>query len=182
MHTFVYSGLIGGVEATAFVDELGRSAGLERPAPDGARYLSEACAILKVEPEALASNRRDRETAALRKLVAAVGIERCGQRAGDLARLLDKHTVAVSRWVSDAARERQTSPAYEKKLLRLHEQLSERALAAQARGELAQVTLDEQRQETSLLTSFLLAPMPMIISGLITPRTRRAPHPRRSRR
>ena len=127
-----------------FVDELGRSTGLERPAIDGARYLREACAALEVEPERLASSRRDRETAALRKLVAAVGIERWGQRAGELARLLDKHTVAVSRWVSDAARKRQTSPAYEKRLLWLDEQLSERALAAQARGELAQVTQDEQ--------------------------------------
>jgi len=127
-----------------FVDELGRGTGLERPALDGARYLREACAVLEVEPERLASSRRDRETAALRKLVAAVGIERWGQRAGELARLLDKHTVAVSRWVSDAARKRQTSPAYEKELLWLDEQLSERALAAQARGELSQVTQDEQ--------------------------------------
>jgi hypothetical protein len=127
-----------------FVDELGRSTGLERPALDGARYLREACAILEVEPERLASGRRDRETAALRKLVAAAGIERWGQRAGELARLLGKHTVAVSRWVSDAARERQTNSAYEKKLLWLDERLSERALAAQARGELVQVTLEEQ--------------------------------------
>jgi len=127
-----------------FVDELGRSTGLERPVLDGARYLSEACAILEVEPEKLASSRRDRETAALRKLVATVGIERWGQRAGELARLLAKHTVAVSRWVSDAARERQTNPAYAKKLLWLDEQLSERALAAQARGELSPATREEQ--------------------------------------
>lgn len=126
------------------VDELGRSTGLERPVLDGARYLREVCAILEVEPERLASGRRDRETAALRKMVAAVGIERWGQRAGDLARLLDKHTVAVSRWVSDAARERQTNTAYEKKLLWLDEQLSERALAAQARGELNPAIREEQ--------------------------------------
>lgn len=100
--------------------------------------------ILEVEPKRLASGRRDRETAALRKMVAAVGIERWGQRAGDLARLLDKHTVAVSRWVSDAARERQTNTAYEKKLLWLDEQLSERALAAQARGELNPAIREEQ--------------------------------------
>jgi hypothetical protein len=67
----------------------------------------------------------------------AVGIERWGQRAGVLAGLLGKRTVAVIPWVSDAARERQASPAYEKKLLRLDEQLSERPMAAQVRGELA---------------------------------------------
>jgi REP element-mobilizing transposase RayT len=120
-----------------FVDELGRSTGLERPALDGPRYFREACAILEVEPERLASSRRDRETAALRKLVAAVGIERWGQRAGELAGLLDKHTVAVSRWVSDAARDRQADPSYGEKLRWLDEQLSERIMAAQARGELA---------------------------------------------
>lgn len=130
--------------AAVFVDELGRSTGPERPGLDGARYLRQACAILEVEPERLASGRRDRETAALRKLVAAVGIERWGQRAGELARLLDKHTVAVSRWVSDAARQRQTDSAYEQQLLWLDEQLSEKALSAQARGELAKETLDEQ--------------------------------------
>ena len=117
------------------IDELGRSTGLERPALDGARFLKEACAILRVDLERLASRRRDRETAALRKLIAAVGIERWGQRAGELARLLDKHTVAVSRWVSDAARERQADPAYQQKLLWLDEELSNRTLAAQARGE-----------------------------------------------
>ena len=130
--------------AAVFVYELGRSTGLERPALDGTRYLREACAILEVEPERLASRRRDRETAALRKMVAAVGIERWGQQAGELARLLDKHTVAVSRWVSDAARERQTNPAYEKRLLWLDEQLSTRTLAAQARGELSHATREEQ--------------------------------------
>ena len=132
------------VPVAVFVDELGRSTGLERPALDGARFLREACAILEVEPERLASSRRDRETAALRKLVAAVGIERWGQRAGELAGLLDKHTVAVSRWVSDAARERQTNPTYEEKLRRLDEQLSERALAAQARGENAPAIQEKQ--------------------------------------
>jgi hypothetical protein len=126
------------------IDELGRSTGLERPALEGARYLEEACAILEVDLERLACSRRDRDTAALRKLVVAVGIERWGQRAGELARLLNKHTVAVSRWVSDAARERQSDPAYEKRLLWLNEQLSERAMAAQARGEFALETDGEQ--------------------------------------
>lgn len=118
-----------------FVDELGRSTGLERPTLDAVGYLEGVCSILKVDPERLASSRRDRETAALRKLVAAVGIERWGQRAGEIARLLDKHTVAVSGWVSGAARERQANPEYQEKLLWLDEELSKRTLAARARGD-----------------------------------------------
>jgi hypothetical protein len=50
----------------------------------------------------------------------------------------------VSRRVSDAARERKTNSEYETKLLWLDEQLSEMALAAQKRGELAQATLEDQ--------------------------------------
>ena len=81
-----------------------------------------------------ASRRRDRETAALRKMVAAVGIERWGQRAGRLAALLEKHTVAVSRWVAEAARQRQDSPEYEEEMKSLDEKLSNWALDAQERG------------------------------------------------
>jgi hypothetical protein len=118
------------------VDELGRSTGLERPDLDAQRYLLAACSILDIEFERLASRRRDSETAALRKLVAAVGIERWGQRAGRLAGLLEKHTVAVSRWVGEAARQRQADPEFGEKMKRLDEKLSKWALDARARGAL----------------------------------------------
>jgi len=117
-----------------YIDELGRSTGLERPALDAQQYLLAACSILDVEFERLASRRRDGETAALRKLVAAVGIERWGQRAGRLAALLEKHTVAVSRWVAEAARQRQAAPEYEEEIKRLDEKLSNWALDAYERG------------------------------------------------
>jgi REP element-mobilizing transposase RayT len=120
-----------------FVDELGRSTGLERPTLDANRFVNAACSILDFEIERLASRRRDSETAAARQLIAAVGIERWGQRAGRIAAVLDKHPVAVSRWVSEAARGRQADPKLEEKMTRLDEDLSEWALAAQARGELA---------------------------------------------
>jgi hypothetical protein len=115
-----------GLEAPepVYVDELGRSTGLERPALDAQQYLLAACSILDVEIERLASRRRDRETAALRKIVAAVGIERWGQRAGHLAALLEKHTVAVSRWVAEAARQRQDAAGYEEEMKSLDERLS----------------------------------------------------------
>jgi len=118
------------------VDELGRSTGLERPDLDAQQYLLAACSILDVEFERLASHRRDSETAALRKLVTAVGIERWGQRAGRLAVLLEKHTVAVSRWVGEAARQRQADPEFGEEMQRLDEKLSKWALDARARGAL----------------------------------------------
>jgi hypothetical protein len=42
-----------------YIDELGRSTGLERPALDAQQYLLAACSILDVEFERLASRRRD---------------------------------------------------------------------------------------------------------------------------
>ena len=120
-----------------FIDELGRSTGLERPALDAVRFLEAACSILDVETERLANSRRDRETAALRRLITAVGVERWGQRAGQLAELLNKHPVAVSRWVSDAARCRQDAPPFGEEMDNLDEALSAWALGAFKRGELA---------------------------------------------
>ena len=37
-------------------------------------------------------------------MVASLGIERWSQRAGELARVMCKHTVVVSRWVSEGRR------------------------------------------------------------------------------
>jgi hypothetical protein len=57
-----------------------------------------------------ASSRRHREAAACRKSVAAVGNRRSRRQAEELAeKALDTYTVAVSRWRSDAARERRTN-------------------------------------------------------------------------
>jgi hypothetical protein len=124
------------------IDVLGRSTGLERPRLDAAGFLEAACSRLDVEMERLASSRRDRETAALRRLIAAVGVERWGQRAGQLAVLLNKHPVAVSRWVSDSAKQRREEPAFGKAMDQLDEALSALALEAHKRGEFAE-DLDE---------------------------------------
>jgi predicted transcriptional regulator len=90
-----------------------------------------------VDIERLASHRRDSETAAMRQLVAAVGIERWGQRAGRIATLLEKHPVAVSRWVAEAARARQVDPGIEESMTKLDAELSSWALTARANGALA---------------------------------------------
>jgi putative transposase len=119
------------------IDMLGRSTGLERPAVDPVRFVKAVCSILGVEVEVLASTRRDRKTAELRKLVAAVAVERWGQKAGRLAKLLNKHPVAVSRWVAEAARRRTEDPGFSRQMDGLDEALSDWALEAYARGEFA---------------------------------------------
>ena len=72
-------------------------------------------------------------------------MERWGQRAGQLAALLNKHPVAVSRWVSDAARQRQEEPAFGEEMENLDKVLSAWALDAYKRGEFA-LDLDENHE------------------------------------
>jgi sulfite reductase beta subunit-like hemoprotein len=86
-------------------------------------FLEAACSALGVEVGQLAGGRRDRETARLRQLVASVGVERWGQRAGRLAARLNKHPVAVSRWESEAARRRQEDSELAEQLRHLDERL-----------------------------------------------------------
>jgi hypothetical protein len=71
-------------------------------------------------------------------LVAAVAVERWGQRAGQLATLLDKHPVAVSRWVSVVQlAKRNVDPGYSKELDALDKALSDWVLDAYAKGKFA---------------------------------------------
>ena len=113
----------------AFVDILGRSTGLERGRVDGVTFVALACRALGVDPSELRSGRQDAATARLRELVAAVGIERWGQRAGELGRVLGKHPDVVSRWARKAGLRRAEEPA----LAEQHEAL-DRALAAATSG------------------------------------------------
>jgi hypothetical protein len=133
------------VSEPVHIDELKRSTGLERPTLGADRFVEVACTVLDAELEGLASSRRDSKTAALRKLIGAVGVERWGQRAGHLAALLNKHPVAVSRWVADAARLRQDEPAFAEEIESLDKALSLWALDAQRRGEFA-LELDQNKK------------------------------------
>ena len=118
----------------AYVDEQGRSTGLERPRLDAADFLASACELLGIEMEFLASTRRDRTRAQLRVLVATVGIERWGQRSGVLALLLRKHPDAVSRWVREGAERRLTDAEFSNAVNDLDVRLSREAIDRVRRG------------------------------------------------
>ena len=119
----------------AFVDEQGRSTGLERPQIEAADYLTSACELLGIQIDFLASTRRDRERVQLRVLVATVGVERWGQRSGALASLLRKHPDAVSRWVREGAQRRSRDPESADAMDDLDARLSERVLEGVRRGD-----------------------------------------------
>jgi REP element-mobilizing transposase RayT len=117
-----------------FVDEQGRSTGLERPRLEAVDFLTLACESLETEMEYLASTRRDRTRAQLRVLVATVGIERWGQRSGELGPLMRKHPDAVSRWVREGARRRSRDREFSDAMDDLDVRLSREAIDRVERG------------------------------------------------
>jgi len=75
-------------------------------------FLARACQALGTALERIAGRRRDRETARLRELVALVGVESCGARACELARVLGMHPDWVSHLASRGAARRASDPVF----------------------------------------------------------------------
>ncbi len=109
----------------AFVDELGRSTGLEREILDAAEFVELACTGLGIVTESLSGNLKDRKTMTLRQLVATVGIERWNQRAGKLGSILGKHPDVVSRWARAGAERRSSDHEFAERLDQLDATLAE---------------------------------------------------------
>ena len=103
----------------AWVDELGRSTGLDRPRMDPAEYLSRACELLGTTAAAIAAPGKGREISRKRYLIAALGIERWGMTAKPLAGLVGRLPEAVGRWGSRGAEMRQESDEFREAYERL---------------------------------------------------------------
>ena len=95
-------------EDRAYVDLLGRSTGLERRHLEVEDFVALACAGLGISINSLSGPHKDRAITRLRQLVATVGIERWGQRAGRIGGVLGKHPDVVSRWARAGAVRRST--------------------------------------------------------------------------
>jgi hypothetical protein len=61
-------------------------------------------------------------------LIASCGIERWDQRAGELAAVLRKHPVVVSRWVSEASRTRREDEVFADELDALDRAMAKKAI------------------------------------------------------
>ncbi|MCJ7753622.1 MAG: hypothetical protein MUP13_03575, partial [Thermoanaerobaculales bacterium] len=96
----------------AFVDELGRSTGLERPPLRVEDYIERGAAILGIDIESLAERGRSQEVVRARELLTALGVERYGMRVKDLAAILNKSAEATSRMVSRGAKKRQEDTSF----------------------------------------------------------------------
>jgi len=70
------------VALTAWIDELGRSTGLERPRMESQDFLSRSCRLLDITMATVAGPGKGRELSRQRYLIAALGIERWGLTMG----------------------------------------------------------------------------------------------------
>ncbi len=111
-----------------YVDVLGRSTGLERQDLRPEQFISLACECLGSDPGDVASRRQDREIGRLRRLIVSCGIERWGQRAGELAEVLRKRPVVVSRWVSEASRIKTDDQTFADEIDALDQSMAKRAI------------------------------------------------------
>jgi hypothetical protein len=96
----------------AWIDELGRSTGLERRRMSPRDYFGAVCKLLEIDPMDMAGEGKGRELSRTRYLIAVLGVERWGQQAKKLGWLLGRRGDAVSRWVRRGAELRITDEAF----------------------------------------------------------------------
>ena len=118
------------------VDFLGRSTDLERPTLDPAVFVEAVCDLLEVDTGVVCSRARDRRSAAARKLIATLGVERWRQSRRGLARVLQKNPDVVSWWAGEGAKSRVSEPGYAAELDRLDRGVAARAAELGAQGRL----------------------------------------------
>jgi REP element-mobilizing transposase RayT len=107
-----------------YIDVLWRSTGLERPTLAAGRFVELVCKMAGLDMARLASRARDRETAAMRRLVVTLGVERWRQRGTALAEVLNKNPDVVSWWVGEGVRRRVEDDDFANELDRLDEMLA----------------------------------------------------------
>lgn len=107
---------LSGKPGEEHVDILGRSTGRERPTLPADRFLEDACRLLGVDLDRLASRARDRSTSEMRRIVVTLGVERWAQRGSDLARVLRKSPDVVSWLVGQGVRRRLGDPPFARRI------------------------------------------------------------------
>ncbi len=98
--------------SVAFIDELGRSTGPERPRFEAVNLIGIGAEFLGVRLADLAGRGRSPEVVRAREMLATLGVERYGLRVKDIASVLDKSAEAGSRMVSRGAEKRQSEAAF----------------------------------------------------------------------
>ena len=102
------------VDSGPYVDQLGRSIGLERLPLSATRYIELALDELGVERAELAGRGRNPDTIRMRELLAVVGVERYGVSVKALVEVFRRSRVTVSTWFSRGAVKRAGEKTFEK--------------------------------------------------------------------
>jgi hypothetical protein len=117
------------VPPATWIDELGRSTGLEREPMPPDEFVTRCCSILSVSFDEIMGRGKGRAISRARYLVAALAIERWELSAKQLGVLLASWPEAISRWANRGAEIRTTSHEFRRDFESL-----DRALAARGRG------------------------------------------------
>lgn len=120
------------------IDFLGRSTDLERPTLDPEVFVEIVCGLLGIDVAVVCSRVRDRGTAAARRTIVTLGVERWRQGRLGLARVLQKNPDMVSWWAGEGAKRRINDPKFAAELDRLDETLASRAAAMTTEERLGQ--------------------------------------------
>jgi putative transposase len=110
-------------DLVAWVDADGRPSREPRLRLEALAYLEAASAELGVTLQELTDRSRRQALAELRFLVVGLGIERWGQRAGQLAAVFGRRPDFVSWWARKAGSMRRSDPAWERRFDLLDERL-----------------------------------------------------------
>jgi REP element-mobilizing transposase RayT len=109
--------------AAAWVDVEGRPNRAARPRLSAQEFVEAACAQLGMSADELSVQSRKRELANARFLVVGLGIERWGQRAGELAGILGRRADYVSWWARRARQLRLDDPGWAERYYAMDENL-----------------------------------------------------------
>jgi hypothetical protein len=84
-----------------YIDELGRSTGLERPDVSAEEFVKECVRALNADLDEIVGPSRRRDTAYNRRLIVTLGRERWGQQTKDLAYVINRSPDRVSHIVGE---------------------------------------------------------------------------------
>ena len=102
-----------------YVNEQGKSTGLERPRLNANELVARGCAVVGVDRAVIAGSNRERPVERRREALALVAVERYAIRAKDLTEAVDKNPDTVSRWLRRASSRRREDAEFDELVNRL---------------------------------------------------------------
>jgi REP element-mobilizing transposase RayT len=99
-----------------YMDQLGRSTGIERPQISASEFVEQCAAVLEIDRWQLASRSRLPEIVEARRLMATLGRERWNQKTSELATALNKSADVISYLKREGVKRRMEDEAFASRL------------------------------------------------------------------